>query len=329
MAWADEAVMYDNLIYMNTSIPGSGSANSDNNEDLFSVYDTTDNAKPAISSPSSGQVVPVDPVTGRAVPIQLAWSKVGEGQGQINRWDLSIYDKASGSDAGTMVSNFTTSTASSPAVMSNALGGFPILLPNTTYVMRVRGDRTTGGTELDTAWSDNIEFTIGSGTQVQQSYAGPQILGPAGGATTSTSPGIAWAPVPGAVKYMLVLATDPGLTQTIAGTPVTLEKTSFQATGLDYGTTYFWGVHVVEPTPGVQTISTFTVMDEPAPPPAAPTTTVEVPPQPTPTVIVEAPPPAPSPEPAIPAVAIWVVIGVGAVLIIVIIVLIVRTRRPV
>jgi hypothetical protein len=292
------------------------------------VYDTTATAKPAISAPSNGQVVPVDPVTGRAIPIQLSWSKVGDGQGQINRWDLSIYDKASGSDTGTMVSNFATTTSSSPAVMSNALGGFPILMPNTTYVMKVRGDMTVGGTGLDTLWSDAVEFTIGSGTPVQQDYAGPQILGPAGGATTSTDPGFAWATVPGATKYEFVLATDPALTKTIAGTPVTLEKTSFQATGLDYGTTYFWGVHVVAPTSGVQTIGTFTVMAEPADPAPPPTTTIEVPPQPTPTVIVTAPP-APAPEPAIPQVAIWVVIGVGAVLIIVIIVLIVRTRRPV
>ena len=320
--WADEAAMTGNQIYVNGD-RGPGSS-MDNSEDLWGVIDSTATAKTTITSPTAGQKVAVDPVNGRGLPIQLSWNAIGDGQGQIKRWDISIYDKAAGSTTATSIKNFSVTSTTSPAVLSNNLAGWPVLMPNTTYVMKIRGDMTVGGTNLNTKWSDTVEFTVDSGTQVLQNYAGPQILGPAGGATTSSNPGFAWAPVSGATSYEFILSTDPALTKTVAGTPVKLSKTSFQATGLEYGTTYFWAVMVVAPTTGTQTIGTFAVEGEPAEP-APPTEPIVIPPQPAPEITVEVPPQ----ESAIPAVAIWVVIGVGALLIIAVLVLIVRTRRPV
>jgi len=327
---ANAAVMYDNSIYVNGgyNTTTGGMLPAANLEDIWGVIDSTVSGKPIISAPVAGQEVSIDPTNGRGVPIQLVWSAVGDGQGAINRWDIQVWNKDAGSLTATWVSNFTTTSASSPAILSSALGTWPAMLPNTTYVMKVRGDQTVGGANLNTQWSDTVEFTVQSGTQVTQTYAGPQIIGPAGGTTTSLNPGFAWAPVAGAVEYQFVLATDATLTKAIGGTPVTVTQPSFQATGLDYGTTYFWGVKVTKPSPGPQTIGTFSTMEKPvvvAPPTAPSQPDIIVPTQTPPDITVN----VPEPTSAIPAAGIWAVIGIGAVLVVAVLVLIVRTRRPV
>ena len=186
---------------------------------------------------------------------------------------------------------------------------------NTEYMVRVRCDDQVSNDQIRSTWSDAVNFSVGAGAPVQQAYAGPQILGPAGGSTTSLTPGFSWAPVAGATEYEFILATDAGLTQTLAGTPVALAAPAFQAAdALNYSTTYFWAVRVTKPTAGVQTIGTFTTMAKPV--------------EPVPPVIIEPPVPAPPAPPAIPAAAVWAVIGIGAILVIAVLVLIVRTRRP-
>jgi hypothetical protein len=288
-------------------------------DDTWGYIDYISASKTTVTAPS---MVAVDPVSGYAAPFQLKWEVIGTGLGKSNKYDIYVRDSATKQYLN-MIESGTN------AVSYQVTGALAVFESGKSYDFRVRAIQQSGGDDLRSLWSDYVTVKVASGSKVEQPYASPQVLGPVGGATTSQNPGFAWAPVTGATEYEFVLATDPALSKTVAGTPVKLTTPSFQASGLDYDTTYFWGVMVTKPNPGPQTVSTFTVMAEPAPPEPAPTTTIEVPPQPTPTVIVTAPPaPAPA-EPAIPAVAIWVVIGVGAVLIIVIIVLIVRTRRPV
>jgi hypothetical protein len=127
-------------------------------------------------------------------------------------------------------------------------------------------------------------------------------------------PGFSWAPVYGATAYEFILATDSGLTQTVAGTPVTVNIPSFQVTtDLSYNTTYFWAVRAIQPSAGAQSVGTFTTMSKEAPPVVV---------EPTPPPIIELPT-AETPS------YIWAIIGIGAVLVIAVIVLIVRTRRAV
>jgi hypothetical protein len=143
---------------------------------------------------------------------------------------------------------------------------------------------------------------------------------------TSLMPGFSWAPIPGATEYEFILATDAGLTQTIANTPVALTSPAFSvAAELDEDTTYFWAVRSSKPTVGEQAINTFTTRapsaDAVAPAPPA-------------DIIVNVPPieiPETPATPAAPAVSdgiLYTIIGIGAILIIAVLVLIVRTRRP-
>jgi len=320
----DEAAVDGNTIYVNA---GDGATTL--TEDIWAIIDSTATAKPVISAPASGTEVSIDPVTGRGVPVTLVTDALGEGQGAFNRWTFRIYDKAAGVATATSSANQTGRTR-----LTSALGApFNAMLPNTTYVIQVRGGQTVGtgaASNWNSLWSDPVEVTVQSGTQVTQTYAGPQVLGPQGGGTTGLNPGFAWAPVAGATKYQFIVATDAALTKTIGSTPVEVGMPSYQVMDLDYGTTYFWAVKVLEPTPGEQTISTFTTMDEPVdgggtttPPPV-----VEVPTQPVPDVIVNVPEQTGGGS-AISTTAIWAVIGIGAVLIVAVLVLIVRTRRPV
>ena len=324
---ADKAVMVGNTLYVNGN---SAAYNLANHEDIWGYIDSTAATKPMISAPSSGAIVNIDPVSGRGVPITLSVDALGDAQGAVNQWTWRIYDKAAGVSTATSSAGWTASSVQT----SSMVAPFTAMLPNTTYVVQVRGTRTASGEVLNTPWSDSVEITVASGSQVTQTYAGPQILGPQGGGTTGLNPGFAWAPVSGATKYQFIVATDASLTKTIGGTPVEVTTPSYQVTGLDYGTTYFWAVKVMEPTPGTQTISTFTTMEKPAAPSdgggtAPPPVNVEVPTQPIPDVIVNVPPATDGGGGAISDTAIWAVIGIGAVLIVAVLVLIVRTRRPV
>jgi hypothetical protein len=294
-------------------------------DDIFGIIISAPALKPTITSPVSGFEVAIDPVNGRGVPFTIVVAAIGDGQGAINQWDYRIYDKAAGVGTATIALAQTGTSK-----LTSALGApWTGMLPNTTYVLQIRGAQTASGQAIKTLWSDPVEVTVQAGTPVTQTYAGPQILGPQGGGTTGLNPGFAWAPVAGATKYQFIVATDAALTKTIGGTPVVVTTPSFQVMGLDYGTTYFWAVKVLEPTPGVQTISTFSTMDEPAAAvdPGTTTPPVVVPTQPVPDIIVNVP--DQTDGGTISATAIWAVIGIGAVLIVAVLVLIVRTRRPV
>jgi hypothetical protein len=154
---------------------------------------------------------------------------------------------------------------------------------------------------------------------VSQGYAGPQLLGPQGGAQglDPASVGFSWAPVSGASEYQIIVATDAGLTKTVAGTPANVTIPAYNATGLTNSTVYYWAVKATKPTASVQTVGTFTTMAKPTPPP---TTTGGGGGAVNPTIIVQ------QPAAETPA-YIWAVIAIGAILVIAVIILIVRTRR--
>jgi len=132
--------------------------------------------------------------------------------------------------------------------------------------------------------------------------------------------GFAWAPITGATEYTVIVATDAALTKAVSGTPAKVTVPAYQATGLAYGTTYFWAVQATKPTTSIQTMGTFTTMQKPVVAPTAPAATPGAPGAAPATIIVQ-------PQPAETPAYIWAVIAIGAILVIAVIILIVRTRR--
>jgi len=297
---------------------------------VWAYSDFLATAKPVLTGPGDGTTVGVDPATGRADLVTLAWDSMGTGQGLVDQYQLQICKKAEGWGASsvlpTSLTGLSVISATLPQGSLVAGGSFPYtLLANTEYLWRIRAFDQVSNDAIKSNFSDAYTLKVQAGTVVQQPHAGPIILGPQGGATdASLRPGFAWAPISGATKYEFILATDAGLTKAIAGTPVTVSSPSWQpGEDLAYSTVYFWAVKAVEPTESPQSIGTFTTMAK-AVAPAPPVTVKEVP---APIINIPATPTAPAPTPITPA-FIWAIVIIGAVLIIAVIVLIVRTRRP-
>jgi hypothetical protein len=277
---------------------------------------------PVLTAPGDGIELTIDPVTGRAEWATLAWDAMGTGGGLCNNYDIRITEvtdtgwaAARAAPAAVMAVPFATAPEATVGV--GAAWNIP-LLANKSYMWRVRVRNQVSGDGIRSGWSESRVINIGSGTAVLAPHTGPQLLGPAGGAMdVQLRPGFSWAPVYGATAYEFILATDSGLTSTVAGTPATVNIPSFQVTtDLSYNTTYFWSVRAIQPTEGAQSVGTFTTMAKAEPP-------VVVEPTPPPQIVLPE-----QPAPITPA-YIWAIVIIGAILVIAVIVLIVRTRRVV
>lgn len=286
------------------------------NGDILAFRDSLATAKPTLTEPADNYSLSVNPSTGFADVVTFKWQPMGNGTAQVNDVDIEIADKNNGLTGQPSLSPGITTSNPFFQVTSQVFQ----LLPNHSYLWRVRAAGTTSGQAFDSKWSDARTINVQAGGIVSQQYAGVVLTGPQGGATNldPNLVGFSWAPVQGATEYQIVVATDAALTKTVAGTPAKVTTTSYQATGLAYGTTYFWAVQATKPTTSTQSIGTFTTMQKPSTGPT-PTTgggggAVQ------PTIIVQ---PAPAETPAY----IWAVIAIGAILVIAVIILIVRTRR--
>jgi hypothetical protein len=294
---------------------------------LYAYRDVFATTKPVLESPGDGFVVGIDPVTGRADIVTMVWSIVGTGTGAGNRVDLQIREKG---DSWAAAFNWRNQAvnAAAPSMTMAAAGATVLFAPraNTEYEWRLRFDAAVNGEVVRTPWTAPFTLKVAGGTAVIQSQAGPVILGPQGGATTGLKPGISWAPIPGATKYQVILATDSALKNRVAGTPALVDAPAWQpAQDLAYDTEYFFGIQAVEPTTGEQSIGTFRTMGKAAPPPPPPVEVKETPP---PVINI---PPAPTPPPAvelIPPGLLWAIVGIGIVMIVFLVVLVLRTRAP-
>jgi hypothetical protein len=271
-------------------------------------------------TPADKATVQVDPVNGRGMPIDVSFMAMGSGTGAVNQIDFECRKKNAGLvGAATSAGNAVAPSAPSFTFFSptNVAGTF--FEANTEYIWSVRVSNTVSADAVTSPWSKPRTFMVQSGSVVQQPYAGPVIQGPNSGAM-NVNPnlvGFAWAPVAGATEYTLIIATDAALTNTIAGTPVKLTTTAYEAAGLEHDTTYFWSVQATAPTVGPQAIATFTTAPKPT---VAPTTAPPAATQPVVTPVIQLPA---AETPAY----IWAVIVIGAVLVVAVIILIVRTRR--
>ena len=294
---------------------------------------------PSLTSPAAGAIVNIDPVSGRADDIQFAWSTMGSGTGLVDDYEINIAVAGTSfaapltqryftgaAVAGTVVTGLNTTN---PQLSVGTTGQWvQNLTANTNYEWRIRARDQISGDTIRSGWSAAGSFSIQAGGVVQQPYGGPMLQSPTGGATdVSLTPGFSWSPIAKATEYEFILATDAGLTSTIAGTPATLTSPAFQVTApLEYGTVYFWAVRSTAPTVSTQGIGSFTTMAEPA---AVLYTCAQC-------GLVfdsEAALEAHIAEAHAPVTTtpsyIWGIIAIGAVLVIVVIVLIVRTRRVV
>jgi hypothetical protein len=282
---------------------------------LVAYNDQMATAKAAITSPASGTMVPVDPVSGRGVTTTLAWSPLGSGQGLCTAYDILIYDTAAGPTAGTLFAAvaiappFRTAPKvdiNLPGAAGGTLGAF-VLRGGTEYGVWVRGSIQLSTDNLASQWSDAGTFRVeASGGVVQPPHAGPLLTSPTPG-DQNVDPGAAfsWAPMSGVTEYELIIATDAALTKPVAGTPVTLNTTAYGPVTLEYDTDYYYAVTATAPTSSVQSIGAFHTMISPE--------------EAVPPVVV-------APEVVSPA-WIWAVVIIGALLVIAVLVLIVRTRR--
>jgi len=266
-------------------------------------------------SPTSDYVISIDPVNGRADPVDLVWEVLGSGTGLVNSIDLSVTEVAVGWTGATTFNDEAVST-SGPTL--NVPGDCAFTMrANKEYMWRARVRDVVGGDVIISPWSEARVIVVEPGTMVQQAHAGLVMTGPAGGAQ-DVSPalvGFAWAPAPGVTEYQIIVATDAGLTNAVGGTPATVTTTSYSVSGLENATTYFWAVKATKPTEGLQNVATFTTMAKAEPAVVVPT------------------PETPQIEVILPAAEtpgyIWAVVGIGAILVIAVIILIVRTRRVV
>jgi len=296
---------------------------------IYSFNDYLATTKPTLTAPDDNYADATNPSNGSGYPIDFKLKPMGVSSGQVTGIDIEIADKNNGFSGSPTWSNIPIAP-NNPVINSatppNSIGvttNNPAFLfqPNKTYIWRIRASHTgatSGGQNIDDPWSDSRTINVQAGSDVQQAYAGPQLLGPQGGAQglDAANVGFSWAPISGATEYQIIISTDAALTKTVAGTPATVTIPAYQATGLADGTTYFWAVKVTKPTASIQTVGTFITK------PKAVT-------QPTPTtgggtggstIVVQAPP---AETPAY----IWAVIAIGAILVIAVIILIVRTRR--
>jgi len=269
---------------------------------LWEYTDTLAKVGPWTTSPASGDFIPVDPVSGRALEVNFAWRSLSNALA----YELEI---ANDSDFTIVVlrNEYIVPVDSlSPEVYFPAGGLVPTPLSGIaafgnleaghTYYWRVRARTTVNGEATRSPWSATMYFTVGAGLPIASRYPTMTLFSPMYGAkNVSNSPAFSWSGMPGTTKYEFVLAKDAALQKVIV--KVDVPSTSYLYDGkLDYNTGYYWQVRAIEPVVSDPSpIGTFTVVAEQKPV----------------TPVVETPAPIPS--------WVWWIIAIFAALVVAII----------
>ncbi len=278
---------------------------------LWAYADNLAKVGPWTTSPPSDDIIPIDPVSGRANEINFRWRQLS----YVGAYELQLAKDDEFSLRVLCSDNITPADSLAPACYFPAGGLVPTpaseiaswgnLECGHIYYWRVRGRRATTGEEIRSPWSATMYFTVKTGLPVVTEHLGPILLKPSNGARcVSSSPAFSWSPVFGSTRYEFVLAKDAALTQVVAR--AVMPATAYEYDGkLDWNTAYFWQVRAVEPILGEPSpVANFTVVARE----------------------VLAVPSAPSP-PSPPPFWIWAAIAIYAILVIAIIGLI--RARPV
>ncbi len=245
--------------------------------DFYATLNTT------ISTPASGDTIPIDPVTGRAVPLRLVWDPIGTGTGLANMYLAAIFPEAQGLPGavfipitGAALTPLPVPSAPSCTIWPVGAGAvapdiaYTFVAGNTYGIMIVGLNQVSLDTNLVAAfddrmissWSDPVFIDIEAGSGIiSPPHGGPLLNEPSLEATaTGVDVGLSWAPMSGVTAYELIIATDAALTATVAGTPLTVDTTNFGTT-LDFDVIYYYGVRATAPTSSVQATGTFTLAE--------------------------------------------------------------------
>ena len=189
--------------------------------------------------PAPSLVSPAHGATNQPTALSLSWSSVSGAN--VYRVQVATSQSALTTDdastcPGTCLANTTTSST------SYAVTG---LQPGVTYYWHVRAGNTT--TLQGGVWSTTRTFT----TAASGGLAAPTLSSPANGSTNqNTSLSLSWSSVSGANTYRVQVATSQSAlttddSSTCPGTCLlnaTTSGTSYSASGLQAGTTYYWHV---------------------------------------------------------------------------------------
>jgi hypothetical protein len=220
---------------------------------LWAYTDTVAKLGPWTTSPASGDSIPVDPVSGRAVEINFGWRQLS----YVLAYELEL---AKNSDFNIIVlrnENIVPVNPLAPECYFPAGGLVPVpasgiaswgnLEAGHTYYWRVRARVATTGEIIRSPWSATMYFTVEAGLPATVKYPAITLFKPPSGArSVSRSPSFSWSPIPKATRYEFILARDAALQQVIVKANVPL--TSYKYDGrLDFNTSYFWQVRAIEP----------------------------------------------------------------------------------
>jgi hypothetical protein len=244
------AVVSANKVYASQAVP-----------DLWAYNDALATAKTTITSPVSGTKVPVDPVTGRAQTLMVSWNAMGTSTGLVNNYLLGIFEKAQGVPGASFIGTGAMPLPTAPRMSIYPLGVALFVAPDINYTFLagveygiiIRAADEVSGDTIVSPWSDPVYFTIEAATGVITApYGGPILQAPTPGAMgVSLTPGFAWAPVTGAVKYEFELSKSAATTARgyfidalvgLTGTNALVTPGWQCDITLDYGTSYFWHV---------------------------------------------------------------------------------------
>jgi hypothetical protein len=117
----------------------------------------------------------------------------------------------------------------------NTRAALKLLVPNGTYYWRVRG--VTSGGDVG-AWSDVRSLDMAWTAQAA-------LLAPSNGATITYPDNaleLRWGAVQGAAKYLVKVASDPGLGTLVFGEPIETASTQFTLNDPMPPGTYYWGI---------------------------------------------------------------------------------------
>ncbi|MBM3155162.1 MAG: hypothetical protein FJ008_07475 [Chloroflexi bacterium] len=271
---------------------------------LWAYTDTMTRKGPWATAPPSGDLIPVDPVSGRADEVNFAWDSLESATG----YELEIAKDKDFTIRILSSDNITPVDQTAPAVYfpagglsptpASAIGNWGNLEAGHDYYWRVRASRAATGEIIHSPWSATMYFTVKIGVPTTAEHLGLKLLKPSTGCRdVSLTPSFSWAPFPKTTAYEFVLARDPALSNYIVKTTISGTAYEYKEDILDTGTVYYWQVRAIKPVPSDPSpVSTFT------------TITADEEPQPS------------IPKKTSPPFWIWIVIGIYAVLIVALIV---------
>jgi hypothetical protein len=240
---------------------------------LWAYTDVVAKVGPWTTTPPSGDFIPVDPVSGRAVEINFGWRQLS----YVSAYELQLAKDSDFSIRVLVNENIIPVDQLAPECYFPAGGLVPIpasgiaswgnLEAGHTYYWRVRARAAATGEVIRSPWSTTMYFTVEAGLPVMAKYPPVTLFSPPYGArVVSRSPSFSWSPMPKTTKYEFVLAKDAALQQAIVKTNVPLTSYTYDGE-LDFNTSYFWQVRAIEPVlSDPSPIGSFTVvaMEKPA-----------------------------------------------------------------